>query len=64
MEAFPEDTAPKYMIRDRDGIYGDHFRRRARGFGIKEVLTARQSPWQNPYVEPWWLRNASARDES
>ena len=51
VEAFPEDTAPKYMIRDRDGIYGDHFRRRVRGLGIEEVLTPPQSPWQSPYVE-------------
>jgi transposase InsO family protein len=51
VEAFPEDTAPKYMIRDRDGIYGDRFRRRVQGLGIEEVLTAPQSPWQSPYVE-------------
>jgi transposase InsO family protein len=51
VEAFPEDTAPRYMIRDRDGIYGEAFRRRVGGVGIKEVLTAPQSPWQNPYAE-------------
>jgi transposase InsO family protein len=51
VEAFPEDSAPKYMIRDRDGIYGDQFRRRVQGIGIEEVLTAPQSPWQNPYAE-------------
>jgi putative transposase len=51
IEAFPEDTAPRYMIRDRDGIYGDVFRRRVEGMGIDEVLTAPQSPWQNPYAE-------------
>ena len=51
IEAFPEDTAPKYMIRDRDGIYGDQFRRRVEGIGIEEVLTAPRSPWQNPYAE-------------
>ena len=51
VEAFPEDTAPEYMIRDRDGIYGDYFRRRVQGLGIEEVLTAPRSPWQNPYVE-------------
>jgi putative transposase len=39
------------MIRDRDGIYGDHFRPRVQGLGIEEILTAPQSPWQNPYVE-------------
>jgi transposase InsO family protein len=51
IEAFPEDTAPRYMIRDRDGIYGEQFRRRIEGIGIDEVLTAPQSPWQNPYAE-------------
>jgi transposase InsO family protein len=51
VEAFPEDTAPKCMVRDRDGIYSDEFRRRVEGIGIDEVLTAPQSPWQNPYAE-------------
>jgi transposase InsO family protein len=51
VEAFPEDTAPKHMVRDRDGIYADQFRRRVSGIGIDEVLTAPQSPWQNPYAE-------------
>ena len=39
------------MTRDRDGIYGDLFRRRVVGMGIGEVLIAPQSPWQNPYAE-------------
>ena len=43
IEAFPEDTAPRYMVRDRDGIYGEQFRRRIEGIGIEEVLTAPQS---------------------
>jgi hypothetical protein len=51
IEAFPEDTAPEHMIRDRDGIYGDQFRRRVEGMGIEEVLTAPRSPWQNPHAE-------------
>jgi putative transposase len=51
VEAFPEDTAPEYMMRDRDGIYGDYFRRRVESFGIEEVLSAPRSPWQNPSVE-------------
>ena len=50
-EAFPEDSAPRYMIRDRDSIYGDVFRGRAKAIGIKEVLIAPRSPWQSPYVE-------------
>ncbi len=51
IEAFPETTAPEYMVRDRDGIYGDLFRRRVHGIGIEEVITAPHSPWQNPYAE-------------
>jgi transposase InsO family protein len=51
IEAFPEDKAPRYMIRDRDVIYGEQFRRRIEGIGIEDVLTAPQSPWQNPYAE-------------
>jgi len=50
-EAFPWDTAPRYLLHDRDSIYGDVFRRRVRGMAIREVLTAPRSPWQNPYVE-------------
>ena len=50
-EAFPYDTAPRYLIRDRDGIYGEEVRRCLKGMGIEEVLTAPRSPWQNPFVE-------------
>ncbi len=51
IEAFPWDTAPKYLLRDRDGIYGKIFRQRLENMGIKEVIMAPQSPWQNPFVE-------------
>ncbi len=51
IEAFPEDTAPRWLLRDRDAIYGDLFRRRVAGMGIGEVVTSPLSPWQNPYVE-------------
>jgi putative transposase len=51
VEAFPEDTAPKHTVRDRDGIYGEAFCRRVKGVGIEEVVTAPQSPWQNAYAE-------------
>jgi hypothetical protein len=51
IEAFPWDTAPKYLPRDRDSIYGAYFRQRIKNMGIKEVITAPQSPWQNPFVE-------------
>ena len=50
-EAFPWDTAPRHLLHDHDAIYGDSFRERVRGMGMKEVLTAPRSPWQNPYAE-------------
>lgn len=51
LEAFPWDSAPRYLLRDRDGSYGDRFSETASWLGIREVLTAPQSPWQNAYVE-------------
>jgi putative transposase len=51
IEAFPYDEAPRYLIRDRDSIYGLQFKSRVKGMDIEEVLIAPQSPWQNPYVE-------------
>jgi transposase InsO family protein len=51
LEAFPEDTAPRYLVRDRDQIYGECCRHRLRDLGTSEVLTAPQSPWQNPFAE-------------
>ncbi len=51
VEAFPEDTAPRYLLRDQDEIYGDSFRDRVSGMEIEEILTAPQSPWQSPFVE-------------
>ena len=50
-EAFPWDTAPRYLIRDRDGAYGEVFKRRVKGMGIRDRPTAPRSPWQNAYVE-------------
>ncbi len=51
VEAFPFDTAPSYLLRDGDGIYGDRVRRKIDSLGIDEVVTAPASPWQNAYVE-------------
>ena len=51
VEAFPFDTAPRYMLRDGDGIYGERVRRRLKSLGIDEIVTALASPWQNAYVE-------------
>jgi len=50
-EAFPWDTAPTYLIRDRDSVYGQVFRRRLGAIGIRDRPTAPQSPWQNASVE-------------
>jgi putative transposase len=51
VEAFPWDCAPKYLLRDRDAIYGSAFQRRVQSLGIEQVLSAPRSPWQNPFVE-------------
>ncbi len=51
IEAFPDNTAPRYLLRDRDKVYGCDFRERVRGMGIEEVPTAPASPWQRPFVE-------------
>jgi transposase InsO family protein len=50
-EAFPWDSAPRYLIRDRDTAYGPVFVQRLRAMGIRDKPTAPRSPWQNPYVE-------------
>src|SRR5271165_6108426 len=50
-EAFPWDTAPRYLLRDRDASYGSDFCKRVEAMGITEVVTAPRSPWQNPYAE-------------
>ena len=51
VDAFPEDGAPPYLLRDRDSIYGHPFRQRVNHMRICEVLTAPLSPWQNPFAE-------------
>src|SRR3977135_3659336 len=51
IEAFPNDTAPRWLLRDREAVYGDLFRRRVAGMDISEVITSPSSPWQNPYAE-------------
>ena len=51
VEAFPWDEAPRYLLRDRDSIYGDVFHQRMKTMGLGEVTIAPQSPWQNPYAE-------------
>ena len=50
IEAF-RDAAPRFVLRDRDGIYGDDFVRRIGSMGIEQVVVTARSPWKNPYVE-------------
>jgi len=50
-EAFPWDTTPRYLLRDRDRIFGDDFVEQVKAMGAKEVLSAPRSPWQRAYVE-------------
>ena len=51
VEAFADRDAPRYLIRDRDSVYGNEVRLRIASLHIEELLTAPQSPWQTPYVE-------------
>jgi len=51
VQAFPFDTAPRYLIRDRDGIYGHKVVASLKALGIEQVVTAPRSPWQNGYCE-------------
>jgi hypothetical protein len=50
-EAFPWDAAPRYLLRDRDRIFGDAFSKQVQDMAIEEVLSAPRSPWQRAYVE-------------
>jgi transposase InsO family protein len=50
-EAFPWDEAPRYLVRDRDRIYGTVVARRLRAMGIRDKPTASASPWQNGFAE-------------
>ncbi len=50
-EAFPYDTAPRYLLHDRDRSFAAECSQRVDSMGIEEVLTAPASPWQNSYCE-------------
>jgi putative transposase len=50
-EAFPWDSAPQYLLRDRDRIFGQDFVDQVNAMGVKQVLSAPRSPWQRAYVE-------------
>jgi hypothetical protein len=49
--AFRDDSVPRFLLRDRDAIYGEAFARRVKSMDIREVLTTPRPPWQNPFVE-------------
>jgi transposase InsO family protein len=51
VEAFPFDTAPPFVVRDGDGIYGEKVRRQLRAMHVEEIVSAPASPWQNAYAE-------------
>jgi transposase InsO family protein len=50
-EAFPFAQIPRYLLRDRDRIFGSEFSKDVKVMGISEVLSAPRSPWQRAYVE-------------
>jgi putative transposase len=51
IQAFPDGSEPRYLLRDRGRIYGEEFRERIQAIGIKEIMTAPRSPWQNPFCK-------------
>lgn len=51
VQAFPGEGAPRFLVRDRDGIYGDRIRRTLEVLGVDEVVTAARSPWQDAFAE-------------
>jgi putative transposase len=54
-KAFPFDQLPRYLLRDRDAIFGDAFREQVRDVGICEVLSAPRSPWQSLRGASDWI---------
>jgi hypothetical protein len=50
-EVLPWDTAPRYLLHDRDYIYGGPFRHRVRGSGVRKVLTVPRSAWQSVHAD-------------
>ena len=51
VDAFPYDSAPRHLLRDRDATYGGDFTRRIAGLGMRKLLIAPRAPWQNPFAE-------------
>jgi hypothetical protein len=58
--AFPWDSAPRFLRRDRDRIFGSHFTRQVKELGIQEVLGAPQAPQQRAYIERVMARSAAS----
>jgi putative transposase len=50
-EAFPWESAPRYLLRDRDRIFGHEFVEQVKAMGIMQILSAPRSPWQRAYIE-------------
>ena len=50
-DAFPWDTTPRYLLRDRDRIFGVEFTKQVKDMSIEEVLSVPRSPWQRAYIE-------------
>jgi putative transposase len=50
-QAFPFESAPRFLIRDRDGIYGNRVTDTLASLGIEQIVTSPRSPWQNGYCE-------------
>jgi putative transposase len=50
-EAFPWDTSPRFLLRDRNRIFGHEFVEQLKIMGIEQVLCAPGAPWQRAYVE-------------
>jgi putative transposase len=51
LEASAVEDPPRYLIRDRDQVYGERFSHQARTLEIRETVIAPRSPWQNAYAE-------------
>jgi putative transposase len=51
VEAFPYCTPPRYLLRDRDSIYGEVFVRKVKSLGLEQKVIAARCPWQNSAVE-------------
>lgn len=49
--AFPWDTAPRYLLHDRDSCYGEHFHQTAQAMNIRQILSGPRAPWQVAFVE-------------